>query len=102
MAVKKNTKKKSTKKDNLKLKGIKGILVNIKKFAVKAKDKFLEVYKPYMLWMCFPFILMDVFTFIFGLNISYTNYHFMSPILFNIAWIFLFVGLTLSFKKIIL
>lgn len=100
-AKKKTNKKKTTKKTNSKSLIKKGIGSKIKELFFKVKDKFLEFYEPYMLWLSLPFVLMDVFTYIFGLNINYTNYHFMSPILFNIAWIFLFVGLTLSFKKIV-
>ena len=73
-------------------KRIKGILKDLKSII---KDN----YEPYMLWMCIPFILMDVFIFIFGSNISYISYNFISPLLFTISWIFLFVGVSLCFKE---
>ena len=46
-----------------------------------------------------PFILMDIFTRLFAMSISYTNYRVYAPILFNICWIGFFVGTSLSFKK---
>lgn len=49
--------------------------------------------------ICIPFILMDVFTMLFITKINYTNYRIYAPMLFNICWIGLFVGLSLSFKK---
>ena len=53
----------------------------------------------YILWLCVPFILMDVFTFVFGLNISFVNYRIYAPILFSFLWIMLFVGITVTLKK---
>ena len=72
-AKKKTNKKKSTKKTNSKSLIKKGIGSKIKELFFKVKDKFLEFYEPYMLWLSLPFVLMDVFTYIFGLNINYTN-----------------------------
>lgn len=63
------------------------------------KNKIVNIYKPYMLWLVAPFILMDIFIFIFGIKINYVNYNFISPILFSISWIFLFLGISLCFKK---
>ena len=54
----------------------------------------------YLLWMMLPFALMEIFTFIFGLEISYVNYRIYAPVLFTICWIMLFMGISLSFKKI--
>ena len=50
--------------------------------------------------MTLPFILMEVFTFIFGLEISYVNYRVYAPVLFTTCWILLFIGISLSFKKV--
>lgn len=51
------------------------------------------------LWLSIPFITMDLITRIFGLEIGFYELDNISPNLFNISWIILFVGLTLSFKK---
>lgn len=84
------------------------VLKKIKKKirSIRIKGKFNElkklikdIYEPYMLWMTIPFILMDLFIFIFGIKVSFINYNFISPILFSVSWIFLFVGLPLCFKK---
>ena len=73
----------------------------IKGFFKKVKDKFLDIYTPNVVWLAMPFALMDVFIFIFGSNINYSSYLFISPMLFSIAWILLFIGISLSFKGII-
>lgn len=84
------------------------VLKKIKKKirSIRIKGKFNElkklikdIYEPYMLWMAIPFILMDLFIFIFGIKVNFINYNFISPILFSVSWIFLFVGLPLCFKK---
>lgn len=68
---------------------IKRIFDEVKKFINNNK---------YIFWLCIPFILMEVFTFIFGLNISFVNYRVYAPILFSAFWIILFVGVSISFK----
>jgi len=73
-------------------KRIKRIYEDVKKYIID---------KKYIFWIALPFILMALFIFIFGANISYVNYRFYSPILFDLCWISLFLGLTFSFKKII-
>ena len=73
----------------------------IKGFFKKVKDKFLDIYTPNVVWLAMPFALMDVFIFIFGSNINYSSYLFISPMLFSIAWILLFIGISLSFKGLI-
>ena len=71
----------------------------IKGYFKTLKNKVVEIYNPYMLWMAAPFILMEVFIFIFGLKVRYVNYNFISPLIFTISWITLFVGTSLCFKK---
>ncbi len=71
----------------------------IKGYFKTLKNKVIEIYNPYMLWMASPFILMEVFIFIFGLKVRYVNYNFISPLIFTISWITLFVGTSLCFKK---
>lgn len=73
-------------------KKIKGFLINIKNYI---KDN----YKQYMLWMIIPFILMDVFIYIFGSDIGYVSYNFLSPIVFSLTWLVLFITFPLCFKK---
>ena len=75
--------------------------IRIKGLFKKIKDFFVKNYKSYYLWMALPFILMEAFIYMFGSNISYVNYNFISPVLFTITWIILFIGISLSFKKII-
>ena len=75
-------------------------LRRIKRLFKKGIDFIKDKYEPYMMWMALPFILMDAFIFVFGSNISYVGYNFVSPILFSFSWIFLFVCLPLCFKKL--
>ena len=70
-----------------------------KKYFKIFKEKFLNIYGPNFIWIAMPFILMDVFIFIFASNINYHKYLFISPMLFSLAWILLFIGLCVSFKK---
>ena len=77
----------------------------VKRFSKKVKTLFKKskTYinkNKYILWMALPFILMEVFTFIFGLEISYVNYRVYAPVLFTTCWILLFIGISLSFKKV--
>ena len=77
----------------------------VKRFTKKVKKVYNKTKttinkNKYILWMALPFILMEVFTFIFGLEISYVNYRVYAPILFTACWIMLFIGISLSFKKI--
>lgn len=73
----------------LHIKRIKGIIEEVKNFINDNK---------YILWLCVPFILMEVFTFVFCLNISFINYRIYAPILFSALWIILFVGVSISFR----
>lgn len=81
---------------------------------VKRVDKFIHSKKVQDVWnkiinfvidnksiimLCIPFILMDLFTMLFVTSIHYTNYRVYAPLLFNICWIGLFVGVSISFKK---
>lgn len=81
----------------LHLEEVKGILNKIKK-VFKKTIKYVNKNK-YLLWMALPFVLMEVFTFIFGLEISYINYRIYTPVLFTLCWIMLFIGVSLSFKN---
>lgn len=49
--------------------------------------------------MALPFLAMDIITRIFGKDISFYSFFKLPPNLFTITWIFLFLGLTLTFKK---
>ena len=81
----------------LHLEEVKGILNKIKN-VFKKTIKYVNKNK-YLLWMALPFVLMEVFTFIFGLEISYINYRIYTPVLFTLCWIMLFIGISLSFKN---
>lgn len=87
-------KKQGKKKSNETLERIKGIFSKFKK-------EYFDKYSPNIYYMAIPFILMDVFTYIFGYKISYSSYLIISPILFTLTWILLFVMTSISFKKII-
>ena len=81
----------------LHLEEVKGILNKIKN-VFKKSIQYVNKNK-YLLWMALPFVLMEVFTFIFGLEISYINYRIYTPVLFTLCWIMLFIGVSLSFKN---
>ncbi len=66
-------------------------------FLEKVKNFIVD--NKHIIMLCVPFILMDIFTMLFITSINYTNYKIYAPILFNICWIGLFVGISLSFKK---
>lgn len=53
----------------------------------------------YIILLSLPLLLMDVITRLFGKNIHFYSIFSITPNLFTFAWIFLFVGLTLSLKK---
>ena len=74
-------------------------LQRIKRFIVKFYDNYIGIYSPNIYYMIVPFILMDVFTNIFGSKISYSRYLFISPVMFTLTWVLLFVQITLSLKK---
>ena len=85
------------------MKGINNIK-KTKKITLKSifdKIKKILLDNKLIIFMALPFLLMELFIFIFGLKISYFNYRFYSVILFDICWLLLFIGLSLCFKKII-
>ncbi|MBQ9853701.1 MAG: sulfatase-like hydrolase/transferase [Bacilli bacterium] len=49
--------------------------------------------------LALPFFIIDLITRILGLEIGFFKLGHIAPNLFNISWITLFVGLTISFKK---
>ena len=70
-----------------------------KRFLKEFKHNYLDIYSPNIYYMAIPFILMDVFTYIFGNKISYSSYLFISPVMFTLTWILLFVQVSISLKK---
>ena len=66
------------------------ILNNITKFIYK---------NLYIFLLSSPFIAMDIITRTFGYKISFYKLFKLTPNLFTLTWIILFIGLTLSFKK---
>ena len=68
----------------------------IKKFCIKNQDIIKRI-----IWMALPFIVMDVFIGIYGIKINYSRYFFLSPILFSLIWMLLFIGVSLSFRKLL-
>ena len=75
--------------------------IRIKGFFKKFYANHIKKYTPNIYWMAMPFILMEVFIYIFGSNISYTKYLFISPLLFMITWLILFLGLSISLNKVL-
>lgn len=73
----------------------------IKKFkAYKKVSKFFNKYKHIIL-MSLPFVVMEIFTYLFGLDIVFNHYYIYATILFSLGWIVLLIGSSLSFKKVI-
>ena len=48
----------------------------IKRFFKETKEKFFDIYTDNAVWIMAPLLLMDVFVYIFGSNINYSNYLF--------------------------
>ena len=59
---------------------------------------FIYKYK-YILFLLLPFIAMDIITRLFGHNIDFYSITKITPNMFTLTWIILFIGLTLSYKK---
>jgi len=55
--------------------------------------------KQYIYYMSLPLIAMDLITRLFGYNIDFYSITGISPNLFTLTWLILFLGLSLSFKK---
>ena len=53
----------------------------------------------HIFYMSFPFIAMDLITRIFGYNIDFYKITGISPNLFTLSYIILFIGVTLNLKK---
>ena len=73
-------------------KRIKSCFKKIKEFIIKYK---------YIILMCLPFILIDLFTFLLGSSVGYVNYRFYAPLLFDFIYIGLFVGISANSNKIV-
>ena len=55
--------------------------------------------KQHIIYMSLPLISMDLITRFFGYNIDFYSITGISPNLFSLIWIILFIGITLCFKK---
>ena len=53
----------------------------------------------YLLFLALPLIAMDIITRLFGRNIDFYSIHKITPNIFTISWVTLFIALTISFKK---
>ena len=53
----------------------------------------------FIILMALPFIFMDVFTRLHGNSISFYSFFRITPRLFSIAWIVLFIGISLNVKN---
>ena len=70
------------------------LLFNIIKYITNFILKYL-----YIFYMILPLISMDLITRIFGYNIDFYELTGISPNLFTLSYIFLFIGISLSLKK---
>ena len=52
-----------------------------------------------IIFMAIPFVFMDLFTRIYGNSVSFYSLFRITPRLFSIAWIILFIGISLNIKK---
>ena len=70
------------------------LLFNIIKYITNFILKYM-----YIFYMILPLLSMDLITRIFGYNIDFYELTGISPNLFTISYIFLFIGISLSLKK---
>ena len=77
---------KELKKNNIFYNTINFIMTNIKK-------------ADYLFYMAFPLIAMDLITRLFGYNIEFYEVFGTAPNLFTLAWIILFLTISVSLKK---
>ena len=73
-------------------------IIEYSKLIIDKIITFIEDYK-YIFFLALPFISMDIITRLFGRNINFYKLFSLSPNMFTITWIILFLGLTLGFKK---
>ena len=71
---------------------------NIVKDIFNKIRKFVSEYKR-EIFLCVPFILMDLFTRILGYKIHFFGIYRLVPNLFSVLWIFLMLSIVLSVKK---
>ena len=65
---------------------------------IKIITNFIIKYK-HIFYMSLPFLAMDLITRLFGYNIDFYDITGISPNLFTISWIILFIGITLTLRK---
>lgn len=85
----------------LKFNKIKQFIIKKTKFLLPIIN-FLKKHINFILtitYLSLPFIAMDLITRIFGLDINFFKLGSIAPNLFNISWIILFVGITISLSK---
>ena len=58
--------------------------------------------KKHIFYMSFPLLAIDLITRIYGYNIDFYEITGISPNLFTLSWIILFIGISLSFKSILI
>ena len=81
------------------------ILMKVIKNKTEKLIKFIKmiinflIEKQYILYMSLPLIAIDLITRIYGYNIDFYPISGISPNLFTLSYIILFIGLSLSFKK---
>ena len=73
-------------------------IINFLKKIIHKLHIFFKNY-GYIFLLGFPLYAMDIITRLFGYKIHFYSIFNLSPLLFTLIWIFLFIGLTLGFKK---
>ena len=71
------------------------------KGVIKKGKEFIKNNKINLLMMSLPLLLMSLFIFIICFKIKYNYFNFLTPVLFTVIWIALFLGVCLSLKDII-
>ena len=61
-------------------------------------NKFLKKYANILI-INIPFILMFIYIFIISLDVNYYAFNILSPILFGVTWIILFIGISINLKS---
>lgn len=70
------------------------VLLNI----IKIITNFIIKYR-HIFYMSLPLISMDIITRLFGYNIDFYEITGLSPNLFTLSWVFLFISITLTLRK---
>lgn len=71
---------------------------NVKNLLIRAKKSLIG--NKYTIYLSVPFLLMDIFTRVFGYKINFFPAYYPVPNIFTIIWIILFIGIISSLKGV--